>query len=184
MTQSLTTLDNRSRLLHSPAITVAGSARAARWLSCIAQESLRPWQVRQLREGEVPHGLLVLTQPGGFPPSLHRRTAANQVVVSLDSAEGRSLALSNRVQTFTFSEGRDAADLTAKDLHFTASGRLCFVAVTRSALTRVLLDDPDDLYPALAALACAVWLGAPLELSGAVVSDSAAFPASQVVRMA
>lgn len=172
MTRSETTLADRPRLSRTaPDITVAGSARAEEWLSALAHRAHRPWQVRRLEEGTVPQGLLVLTQPGPLPESLRHWLAAHQVVVSLDCPQGRSLALSNRVQTFTFSEGRDAADLTARDLRRTRSGRLHFVAVTRTALTRVLLEDPDDLYPALATLSCAVWLGIPLELAGRIVSQ-------------
>lgn len=180
MMRSATISDNRP----VPTITVAGSARTAQWLSRIAQQNRRPWQVRQLRDGDVPYGLLVLTQPGDLPKSLRRWIAAHQVVVSLDSAEGRNLALSNRVQTFTFSEGRDAADLTARDLCLTDAGHLRFVAVTRSSLTRVLLEDPDDLYPALAALACAAWLDVPPELAGDVISAPGAFCPQREVKMA
>lgn len=180
MMRSATISDNRP----APAITVAGSARAAQWLARIALQNRRPWQIRQLKDGDVPQGLLVLTQPGNFPEPLRHWIAAHQVVVSLDSAEGRSLALSNRVQTFTFSEGRDAADLTARDLRLTDAGHLRFVAVTRSSLTRVLLEDPDDLYPALATLACAAWLGIPPELAGEIVSAPGALRTRQEVKMA
>lgn len=166
-----------------PVITVADSPRTAEWLRAIAQRAGKPWQVRQLGN-EVPYGILVLAQPGEYPEALRHWIAAHQVVVSLDCQQGRSLALSNRIQTFSFSEGRDAADLTAKDLQLTPSGQLRFVAVTRSALTRIGLEDMDDLYPALAALACAVWLGAPLELAGEVVSDPAVLWRPQVVKMA
>ncbi len=183
MMRSATISDSKPRT-PAPAITVAGSAHAAQWLSRIAQQNRRPWQVRQLRDGDVPQGLLVLTQPGDFPESLRHWIAAHQVVVSMDCPLGRSLALSNRVQTFTFSEGRDAADLTAKDLRLTDTGRLRFVAYTRSSLTRVLLDDPDDLYPALATLACAAWLGVPPEAAGEVISAPGAFCPRREVKMA
>lgn len=172
MTRSATTSADlyRPSRAAAPVITVAGSVRAAEWLSLLARELKRPWQVRALREGSVPHGLLVLTRPGPFPESLRHWIAAHQVVVSMDCPQGRSLALSNRVQTFTFSDVRDDADLTARDLRLTQSGQLRFVAVTKTALARVQLDDPDDLYPALAFLACAAWLGAPLEPACKIVA--------------
>lgn len=183
MTRSLITSADprRPSRAAAPVITVAGSGRTQAWLSTLARELHRPWQVCPLAEGTVPQGLLVLTQPGPFPESLHHWIAAHQVVVSLDCPQGRSLALSNQIQTFTYSEGRDAADLTARDLRLTHSGLLHFVAVTKTALTRVLLEDQDDLYPALAFLACAVWLGAPLELAGKLVTSP--WP-EQEVRMA
>lgn len=166
-----------------PTITVADSPRAAQWLRAIAARTEKPWQVRELGD-EVPYGLLVLTQPGEYPEALRHWIAAHQVVVSLDSPQGRSLAFSNRIQTFTFSEGRNDADLTARDLRLTPSGQLRFVAFNRSALTRIGLEDPDDLYPALAALACAVWLGVPLSLAGEVVSDPAVLWRPQEIKMA
>lgn len=181
MMRSATISDDRS---YVPDITVAGSAHAARWLSRIAQQNDLPWQVRQLQKGELPQGILVLTQPGDFPKALNHRFVAQQVVVSLDCPKGRSLALSNRVETFTFSEGRDAADLTARDLRLTELGRLRFVAVTRTSLTRVVLEEPDDLYPALAALACAAWLGVPPEAAGEVISAPGSFCPRREVRMA
>ncbi len=46
------------------------------------------------------------------------------------------------------------------------------------------LEDPDDLYPALAVLACAVWLGVPLELAGETVSDPALLWRPQEIKMA
>lgn len=165
-----------------PSVTVADSAQTAVWLEDIAARACCPWQVRQL-DRNTPQGVLVLAQPGDFPAALHHWITANQVVVSLDSPRGRSLALSNRVRTFTFSEGRDSADLTAKDLRLTREGLLRFVAVTRSALTRVTVE-PDQLYPALAAMACAVWLGAPLELAGETVSAGAVERCGKAVRMA
>lgn len=179
MTPSATMPSVRPRRSEA-AITVAGSGRTAQWLA----QAGRPWQIRRLEDGGVPQGLLVLAQPGDFPAQLHHWIAAHRVVVSLDCPKGRSLALSDRLQTFTFSEGRDAADLTAKDVHMTPSGQLRFMAVTRSALTRVTLDDPDDLYPALAALACGAWLGAPLEQMGQIVSAPQAQRRGKVVRMA
>lgn len=178
MTLSATTTDNRTA---ASVITVADSPRAADWLEEIARRAHRPWQVRQLEDG-APQELLVLTQPGAFPRALNHRFTADRVVVSLDCPQGRSLALSSRVRTFTFSEGRDAANLTARDLRLTESGLLRFVAVAFPVMTRVTVE-PDELYPALAALACAVWLGVSLELAGQVVSAGRAGE-EKIIRMA
>lgn len=162
-------------------VTVAGSPRTALWLSEISREARLPWRVRQLGRG-LPGGVLVLPQPEDYPELLRHWTGLERAVVSLDCPQGRSLALSDRVSTFTFSEGRDAADLTAKDLRLTPHG-LRFVAVTKSALARVCVEE-EALYPALAALACAVWLGADLETAAQAVSVPAAEARGRIVRMA
>lgn len=162
-------------------VTVAGSPQTVFWLSRMARESGRPWRVRELGQGR-PRGVLVLPQPEDYPELLRHWTGLERAVVSLDCPEGRTLALSGRVSTFTFSEGRDTADLTAKDLRLTAHG-LRFVAVTRTALTRVCVE-PEALYPALAAMACGVWLGADLEAAAAAVSVPAAEARGKIIKMA
>ena len=162
-------------------VTVAGSPRAALWLSEIARSAGLPLRVRELGRGGA-KGLLVLPQPEDYRSLLRHWTGLDRAVVSLDCPEGRTLALSKRVETFTFSEGRDAADLTAKDLRMTPYG-LRFVAVTKTALARVCVD-PEDLYPALAAMACGVWLGADLEAAAQAVSVPAAEARGRIVKMA
>lgn len=162
-------------------VTVAGSPQTVLWLSRMAQESGLSWRVRELGRG-VPRGILVLPQPEEYQSLLRHWTGLDRVVVSLDCPQGRSLALSGRVKTFTFSEGRDSADLTAKDLRMTPHG-LRFVAVTKTELARVCVE-PEDLYPALSALACGVWLGVPLERAAEAVSVSAAGARCKIVQMA
>lgn len=162
-------------------VTVAGSPRCALWLSRMARDAGLSWRVRELGRGG-PKGLLVLPHPEDCPELLRHWTGLDRVVVSLDCPEGRSLALSGRVSTFTFSEGRDSADLTAKDLRETPYG-LRFVAVTKTALARVCVE-PEDLYPALAAMACGVWLGADLESAAQAVSVPAAGARGKIVKMA
>lgn len=162
-------------------VTVAGSSRAVLWLSRMARESGRSWRVRELNRGG-PKGILVLPHPEEYGEQLRHWTGIERAVVSLDCPEGRSLALSERVKTFTFSEGRDAAGLTAKDLRLTPYG-LRFVAVTRTALARVCVEQ-EDLYPALAAMACGVWLGIPLETAAEAVSVPAAEARGRIVKMA
>lgn len=162
-------------------ITVAGSPRTALWLSRMARESALPWRVRELGRGGS-KGLLVLPQPEDYPELLRHWTGIERAVVSIDCPQGRTLALSERVETFTFSEGRDSADLTAKDLRVTPYG-LRFVAVTKTALARVCVEQ-EDLYPALAAMACGVWLGVPLERAAEAVSVPAAEARGRIIRMA
>lgn len=162
-------------------ITVAGSTRTAQWLSRMGADNSLPWRVRELGRGR-PMGLLVLPQPEDYPELLRHWTGLERVVVSLDCPEGRTLALSRRVETFTFSEGRDSADLTAKDLRMTPYG-LGFVAVTKTALARVCVEQ-EDLYPALAAMACGVWLGVPLECAAEAVSVPAAEARGRIIKMA
>lgn len=162
-------------------ITVAGSPQTVLWLSRMARESGLSWRVRELGRGG-PKGLLVLPQPEEYQSLLRHWTGIERAVVSLDCPQGRTLALSGRVKTFTFSEGRDSADLTAKDLRMTPHG-LRFVAVTRTELARVCVE-AEDLYPALSALACGVWLGVPLERAAEAVSVSAAGARGRIIQMA
>lgn len=162
-------------------ITVAGSAHTVLWLSRMAQAGDLSWRVRELGRGGA-KGLLVLPQPEDYPELLRHWTGLERAVVSLDCAQGRTLALSGRVETFTFSEGRDSADLTAKDLRVTPYG-LRFVAVTKTALARVCVEE-EDLYPALAAMACGVWLGVPLERAAEAVSVPAAEARGRIIKMA
>lgn len=162
-------------------VTVAGSPQTVLWLSRMARESGLSWRVRELGRG-TPRGILVLPQPEDYPELLRHWTGLDRAVVSLDCPQGRTLALSGRVKTFTFSEGRDSADLTAKDLRMTSHG-LRFVAVTKTELARVCVA-PEDLYPALSALACGVWLGVPLERAAEAVSVSAAGARGRIIQMA
>lgn len=162
-------------------VTVAGSPQTVLWLSRMARESGLPWRVRELGRGG-PKGLLVLPQPEEYQSLLLHWTGLERAVVSLDCPQGRTLALSGRVKTFTFSEGRDSADLTAKDLRMTSHG-LRFVAVTKTELARVCVA-PEDLYPALSALACGVWLGVPLERAAEAVSVPSAGARCKIVQMA
>lgn len=162
-------------------VTVAGSTQTALWLSRMARDSGLPWRVRELGRGGS-KGLLVLPQPEDYPELLRHWTGIERAVVSIDCPQGRTLALSERVETFTFSEGRDSADLTAKDLRVTPYG-LRFVAVTKTALARVCVEQ-EDLYPALAAMACGVWLGVPLERAAEAVSVPAAEARGRIIKMA
>lgn len=147
----------------APVIAVAGSGRTAAWLAAIAKENGLSWQVER-EKGGGPSRLLVLP----VPSDRSELYGARRAVVSLDSPAGRRLAARPELELFTFSEGRDAADLTAKALCLEKGG-LSFVAVTRSAIARVRVER-EALYPALAALSCAVWLGVPLERAAHAVT--------------
>ena len=85
-------------------------------------------------------------------------------VVSLDDPEGRRLAERLGERAFAYSEGKDRADLSARNVNL-RWGRLEFDALTHRDLARVRLPlgEEPDLYSPLVALACALGLGMPLE---------------------
>ena len=85
-------------------------------------------------------------------------------VVSLDDPAGRRLAQRLGGRAFAYSDGKDHADLTARNVNL-RWGRLEFDALTDRELARVRLPlgEEPDLYGPLAALACALGLGMPLE---------------------
>lgn len=113
--------------------------------------------------------LLVLTNLGrGDPARLIARCRPRRTVLCLDDKAGRAALARTALPCFTYSEGRDEADLTARDLRSRPDG-LAFLAVTRRELTRVTVP-PDDLYAALAALACSAALGVPLSAAGQALS--------------
>ena len=92
---------------------------------------------------------------------LFRQCAA--AVLNLDDEAGRYYAETVPVPTFTYSECRDEADLTAKNLRLFPQ-RAEFEAVTRDAISRVRLPIPGGftIYNALGVLACGLVLGLPL----------------------
>ena len=113
--------------------------------------------------------LLALTNLGGSDPkALALRCRPEQVVLCLDDRAGRSFAAGKALPCFTYSEGRDEADLTARDLRVRPEG-LTFLAVTRSDLARVCVP-PGALYHALTALSCAAALGVSLSDAAREVS--------------
>jgi len=85
-------------------------------------------------------------------------------VLNLDDEAGRYYWETVKGDKLSYSESRDAADLTAKNLQL-APGRIGFEAVCRDALAHVSLGIPGGftLYNALCALCCARALGLPLE---------------------
>ena len=114
--------------------------------------------------------LLVLTNLGSSDPQkLIDRCKPKKVALCMDDRAGRTFLDRTGIPCFTYSEGRDEADLTAHDLRTLPSG-LTFLAVTQSELERVSVP-PGELYHALAALASACALGVPLSSAAPAVSD-------------
>ena len=84
-------------------------------------------------------------------------------VLNLDDEAGRYYAQSVPCPSFTYSESRDEADLTAKNLRLFPD-RVEFEAVTMDAIARVRLPIPGGftIYNALGVIACGLTLGLPL----------------------
>lgn len=123
------------------------------------------WQINHA----VRPDLLVLTNLGtAAPEALTARCRPKRAVLCLDDRAGRNFLSGHNLPCFTYSEGRSEADLTAHDLR-TIPGGLTFLAVTKSELARVSTP-ADDLYSALAALACAAALDIPLSSAAGALS--------------
>ncbi len=84
-------------------------------------------------------------------------------VVSLDEPAGRLLASRLGDRAFRYSDGKNWADLTAKNVNL-RWGKLEFEALTDDDIVRIRLEcgENPDLYGALAALACVLGLGMSL----------------------
>lgn len=93
-------------------------------------------------------------------------------VLNLDDEAGRYYA-QTAADTFTYSERKDEAGLTAKNLTFRPDG-VEFEAVTREEIARVRLGIPGGftIYNALCALGCAHALGIPLERAAAALGKA------------
>lgn len=87
-----------------------------------------------------------------------------KLVLNLDDPNCRHLAEGKLVRGFTYSERRDQADLTAKNLRLYPD-RMEFEALTWDEIRRVRLPVGNgcDLYHSLAALGCGLTLGLRLE---------------------
>ena len=85
-------------------------------------------------------------------------------VLNLDDEAGRDYARSAPCPVLTYSECRDEADLTGKNLRLFPD-RVEFEAVSRGEIARVRLGIPGgfSIYNALCALGCAQAVGIPLE---------------------
>ena len=85
-------------------------------------------------------------------------------MVNLDDEAGRYYARTAPCPCFTYSENKDAADLTAKCIRLFPE-HVEFEAVIRGGIARVRLPIPGGftIYNALGAIGCALTLGLPLE---------------------
>lgn len=94
-------------------------------------------------------------------------------VVSLDDPEGRRLARDLGKRVFAYSDGKNEANLTAKNVNL-RWGQLEFEALTDKDIARVRLPAGGaDLYGPLAAMACALGLGMPLNEAVRRLGESA-----------
>ena len=92
---------------------------------------------------------------------LFRQTGV--AVLNLDDEAGRWYARTVDCPVFTYSENKDEADLTAKNIRLFPR-RVEFEAVTMQGISRVKLPIPGgfSIYNALAVIACGLALGLPL----------------------
>ena len=149
----------------SPALWAPNRSTAA-LLRALSRQLGLGWTINRAGRPD----LLVLTNLGRQDPSaLIARCRPRQAVLCLDDRWGRDALERIPVPCLTYSEGRDEADLTARDLRLRPEG-LSFLAVTRAELARVTLP-PDELYTALAALAGACALGVPLADAARALTD-------------
>ena len=88
---------------------------------------------------------------------------SDTAVLNLDDEAGRYFARTVAVPRLTYSERRDEADLTAKNLRLFPD-RVEFEAVAEGAISRVRLPRPGGftVYNALGVLTCGLALGLPL----------------------
>lgn len=102
---------------------------------------------------------------------LFRQSAA--AVLNLDDPAGRYYAESVTCPKFTYSENKDSAGLTAKNLRLFPD-RVEFEAVTVGAIGRVRLPIPGGftIYNALACIACGLALGIPLAAISAALAGA------------
>ncbi|MCD7948405.1 MAG: UDP-N-acetylmuramoyl-L-alanyl-D-glutamate--2,6-diaminopimelate ligase [Oscillospiraceae bacterium] len=84
-------------------------------------------------------------------------------VLNLDDEAGRDYAETVTCKKMTYSENKDSADVTAKNIRL-FPGKVEFEAVTRGEIQRVTLPIPGgfSIYNALGVMTCALALGVPL----------------------
>ena len=93
---------------------------------------------------------------------------SERAVLNLDDEAGRWYREWIACPSLTYSENKDTADLTAKNIRL-FPGHVEFEAVARGQITRVHLPIPGGftIYNALAALACGLCLDIPLDKAAA-----------------
>lgn len=149
---------------HSPGLWVPSGPTAA-LLRGLSDRLGLGWSLN----GPARPDLLVLTNLGRADPAgLAARCRPPRVVLCLDDRAGREFFSRTDLPCFTYSEGRDEADLTARDLRTLPAG-LSFLAVTRHELARACVP-AGELYAALAVLSCAAALDVPLAAAARAVS--------------
>ena len=94
-------------------------------------------------------------------------------VLNLDDEAGRYYRDTVSCPCVTYSENKDEADLTAKNIRL-FPGRVEFEAVARGAIARVCLPIPGGftIYNALGVLSCAMALGIPLAQAAASLAGA------------
>ncbi|MDR0884354.1 MAG: UDP-N-acetylmuramoyl-L-alanyl-D-glutamate--2,6-diaminopimelate ligase [Oscillospiraceae bacterium] len=103
--------------------------------------------------------------------------SASLCVLNADDPESAYMAQSTQRRTVYYSLQRDGADYVAKNLSQSLDGT-DLLAVTKGALARVHLRTPGrfSAQNAMAALACTVELGVPLETAAHALSQSRGIP--------
>lgn len=133
------------------------SERTATLLEQMSDELGLDWNLNHPSRPDI----LVLTNLGrSNPKRLVARCRPLGVILCLDDRAGRDFMKSTDLPCFTYSEGRDEANLTAHSLRSTEDG-LSFVVGTREELARVVTP-VDSLYTALSVLACTCAFGVDL----------------------
>ncbi len=176
-----TTLDKNSQI----AVVCRGKSAAAPVLERllgVPVDVLDPYDVAMGRVEEKDYKALVVESftPGREQDALNPCAARLALegdpltVVSLDDPVGRRLARSMGKHVFAYSDGKNEADLTAKNVNL-RWGRLEFEALTDHDIARVRLPAGRgaDLYGPLAAMACALGLGMPLTEAARRLGESA-----------
>ena len=125
------------------------------------------------------HTAVILTRgPGEAGGRL--KQVCQQAVLCLDDPDG-IVTTPAHVGRWTYSERRDGADLTAKNLRLLPF-RTQFEAVSANAICRLSVPLPDGrgLYPGLAAATAAMALGVPLEECAAAMAQAEPVPRGMI----
>ncbi len=159
-----------------PAIAVGGRQKNARLLrDLLAWSGSGGWQVCRLT-GRGPGGrALAVAAPGDLSWELLEQCVRGGTValavLDLDDPVSRYWREENLTPSITYSENKDQADLTAKNLTVLPDGDLRFEVLCGDSLCRVRLDQSVcTLYEALNVMACALAAGVSVEVSAAYFS--------------